>query len=143
MQSHTKKIKFITALLLSLMSVGVCAENMLPAKDKAVLEQAGVPLYPGLQFVNGAIQGEMGVRFATADDVEKVREFYRKAFPSWALNDEYGSWILYNGESGGGPMAYMSKNQVMVAENENLQAWFGVPEDMKTEVVIALPEVAN
>jgi hypothetical protein len=37
----------------------------------------------------------------------------------------------------------MSKNQVMVAENENLQAWFGVPEDMKTEVIIALPEVAN
>ena len=145
MQSRTKKIKFMTLLLLPLllMSFGVCAENTLPAKDKAILEQAGVPLYPGLQFVNGELQGEMGVRFATADAVEKVREFYRKAFPGWALNDKYGSWILYNGEPGGGPMAYMSKNQVMVAENENLTAWFGVPENMKTEVIIALPEVAN
>jgi hypothetical protein len=31
----------------------------------------------------------------------------------------------------------------MVAENENLQEWFGLPAGMKTEVVIALPEITN
>ena len=57
MQSRTKNTKIMKALLLPLllMSFGVCAENALPAKDKAILEQAGVPLYPGLEFLNGEL----------------------------------------------------------------------------------------
>lgn len=47
---------------------------------------------------------------------------------------------LYNGEPGAGLSDFMMKNQVMVVTNENLIEWFGLPANMTTEIVIALPE---
>ena len=130
----------VSFLLLSLFSLPAFAEDTLSDNDKSILAKAGVPVYSGLQFINGSFNGTLGVRFACSDDVEKVREYYRSKLPGWALNDQYGSWILYNGKPGDGPGDYMAKNQVMVSKNENLQSWFGTPADMTTEVVIALPE---
>ena len=146
MKNHTQNKALITLVsLLSLLfiSFGSHAENKLPEKDQNIMEQAGVPLYPGMQFVNGALGGVVGVRFASSDDVEKVRKWYKDKFPDWAVNDQYGTWILYNGEPGGGPGAYMMKNQVMVVTNQNLTEWFDLPADMTTEVLIALPEISN
>ena len=145
MKKHTQNkalIILVSLLSLLLISLSSNAENNLSEKDKNILEQSGVGLYPGLQYVNSTFNGLVGVRFATTEGVEKVRQWYREAFPEWALNDDYGAWILYNGKPGG-PAEYMYKNQVMVAENENLQEWFGMPAGMKTEVVIALPEITN
>ena len=146
MKNHSQNNLFImllSVLPLLVFSVNSFAENTLPDKDKTILEQAGIPVYPGLQFVNGTLSGMVGVRFACADDAEKVREWYRSKLPEWALNDQYGSWILYNGKPGGGPAEYMSKNQVMVNKSENLQEWFGLPADVTTEVIIALPEATE
>ncbi|MFC1777847.1 hypothetical protein ACFL3I_11010 [Pseudomonadota bacterium] len=141
-QSRTL-LSIMSVLSLLLFSLDLCAENTLPDKDKNIMEQAGVPIYPGMKFINGALDGMVGVRFASSDDVEKVRKWYSDKFPDWAVNDQYGTWILYNGKPGAGPREYISKNQVMVVTNENLKEWFGLPADMTTEIVIALPETAN
>lgn len=146
MKNNTRRNAF-KSLLLSmpflLFSLGLCAETTLPEKDRKIMEQAGVPFYPGMQYVNGAFQGVVGVRFASSDDVEEVRKWYNDRFPDWAVSDQYGSWVLYNGKPGAGLGEYMMKNQVMIVTNQNLKEWFNLPADMTTEIVIALPEVAS
>lgn len=96
MKKYTRRntlISIMSALPFLLFSLGLCAETTLPEKDRKILEQAGVPLYPGIQFTNGALGGVVGVRFASSDDVEKVRKWYIDKLPDWAVNDQYGSWI--------------------------------------------------
>lgn len=146
MKNHARRNTFISllpALSFLLFSLGISAENTLPEQDKKIMEQAGVPFYPEMQYVNGAFQGMVGVRFASSDDVEDVRKWYSDKFPDWAVNDQYGSWVLYNGEPGAGLGEYMMKNQVMIVTNQNLKEWFGLPADITTEIVIALPEIAS
>ncbi len=111
----------------------------LPAADADKLGQAGIPVYEGAVYVNGSLAAGMGARFVTSDAVDKVRAFYRERFPGWALSDQYGSWILYDGKPGGSPADYMDKKQVMVMENGNLPGWFGLDGDMTTEIVIVVP----
>jgi len=111
----------------------------LSGADAKKLESSGIPSYPGAVFVNGTLGGGMGVRFATSDPVEKVRAFYRQRLSSWALDDQYGSWILYDGKPGGGPAEYMDKKQVMVTKNGNLPGWFGLAGEMTTEILVVVP----
>lgn len=118
---------------------GITGAAELSAQDKKLLKEINIPVYPAAQFVNGSLAGMTGVRFATSDTVKKVRNWYREIFPKWAVDNRYGTWILYNGKPDGGPAEYMSKNQVMVIENKNLQQWFGLPASMTTEIVIMLP----
>ena len=117
---------------------GAVAED-LSAEGSKVLKQIGVPTYPAAKYANGTTGDIISFRFASSDNVKKVRDWYRKKFPEWALTSEYGSWILYNGKSGGGPAEYMSKHQILIMENKNLQQWFGLPASMTTEVIISLP----
>ena len=117
----------------------VTAAAELSAEDQKLLKEIGVPPYPDAQYINGSLAGMTGVRFATSDAVEKVRNWYREKFPKWAVDAKYGTWILYNGKPDGGPAEYMTKTQVMVIENKNLQQWFGLPASMTTEIVIMLP----
>jgi hypothetical protein len=133
------QMSMISSLVLILSAVIVLAAD-LPAKDAKILEDAGIPVYKGAEYVNGQLGGIMGLRLATSATLEEVRAFYRSEFPSWALNAEYGSWILYNGEPGSGPAAYMEKQQIMVAENKNLTEWFGIDKSKTTEIMIVVPE---
>ncbi len=133
------QISMLSGLVLILAAGIVLAAGLAP-KDAKILEDAGIPVFQGAQFVNGSLGGDMGARFAISAPVEDVRAFYKAKFPSWALNDEYGSWILYNGEPGGGPAAYMGKQQVSVVENKNLPSWFGLDKSMTTEIIVVVPE---
>ena len=109
------------------------------AEGSKVLKQIGIPIYPAAKYANGTTGDITSFRFASSDELKKVRDWYREKFPQWAIYNEYGSWILYNGKAGGGPAEYMYKNQIMVLENKNLQEWFGLPASMTTEIVIMLP----
>ena len=130
----------ISSLALLISSVVVLAAD-LPAKDTTILKEEGIPVYAGAEYVNGRLGESMqGLRLVSPADLEEVRAFYRSELPSWALNAEYGSWILYNGEAGTGPAAYMGKQQVMVVENKMLPEWFGLDESKTIEIVIVVPK---
>jgi len=133
------QISMLSGLVL-ILAAGIALAADLSAKDTKILTESGIPLYQGAEFTNGGLGGVIGARFATSAPVEDVRAFYKSKFPSWALNDEYGSWILYNGEAGGGPGAYMDKQQVSVVKNDNLPGWFGLDKSMTTEIMIVVPK---
>lgn len=135
----TLQISLIIGLVLILSTVIALAAD-LAAKDAKILKEAEIPVYQDAEFLNGGLGDELiGARFASSAPVEDVRAFYRDKFPNWALNAEYGAWILYDGEPDGGPAAYMGKQQVSVVENKNLPSWFGVDKNMTTEIIIVVP----
>ncbi|MDF1525172.1 MAG: hypothetical protein RRA15_08515 [bacterium] len=135
----TLQISLIIGLVL-ILSTFIAFAADLPAKDAKILKEAGIPLYKGVEFINGGLGDEVvGARFASSAPVEDVRAFYQDKFPDWALNAEYGAWILYVGEPGGGPAAYMGKQQISVATNKNLPEWFGLAGNMTTEIIIVVP----
>lgn len=111
----------------------------LTVNDSKTLKQAGIPIYPGLEFMNGITGDLISMRFATSDNVKILREWYRKKLPKWAVYDEYGIWILYDGKPGGGPANYMTKKNISIMENTNIPQWFSMPANMTTEVTITLP----
>ena len=126
--------------LILILSAVIAVAADLPAKDAKIMEEAGIPLYKGAEFINGGLGDELiGARFASSAPVEDVRAFYQDKFPNWALNAEYGAWILYDGEPGGGPAAYMGKQQISVVTNKNLPEWFGLAKNMTTEIIIVVP----
>ena len=133
------QISLVIGLMLVLSTVIALAAD-LPAKDVKILEEAGIPLFKGAEFINGGLGDELvGARFASSAPVEDVRAFYRDKFTNWALNAEYGAWILYDGEPGGGPAAYMGKQQISVVTNKNLPEWFGIAKNKTTEIIIVVP----
>ena len=138
MKKTAQKI-MITGLVL-ILAVGIALAADLTAKDVKILEEAGIPLFKGAEFINGGLGDELvGARFASSAPVEDVRAFYQDKFTKWALNAEYGAWILYDGEPGGGPAAYMGKQQISVVTNKNLPEWFGIAKNKTTEIIIVVP----
>ncbi len=132
--------KMITTMLgcmLFLGGVAVAAE--LSDSHTKLLKESEIPLYKGTQFINGGLGDDVvGARFATSAPVDDVRMFYREAFPGWALQSEYG-WTLYDGKPSKSPAAFIGKKSVTVQENKNLPEWFGLPQDMTTEIMIVVP----
>ena len=121
-------------------SVAMAAAADLSARDAKILKDAGISLYEGAVFTNGGLGDEvMGSRFASSAPVEDVRAFYRKMFPGWALNDQYGAWILYDGKPSKSPAAYMGKKQISVRQEKQLPGWFDLDRDMTTEITIVVP----
>jgi len=131
---------FSNICLALFLSAGIAMAADLSTKDVQILEEAGIPVYQGAQFVDGSLGSIVGARFATSAPADEVRAFYKGKFPGWALNDQYGSWILYKGEPGGGPGAYMEKQQISVVKNDNLPSWFGLDKSMTTEIIIVVPK---
>jgi len=127
-----KKLLILLCLIALGSSGAIAAE--LPAADAALIEKAGVPLYPGATFATG--NEDTGFRFATAEAPETVRNWYRKKLAGWSLFDKFDSWILYDGEAGASMGDLMSKSQVQVQANENLPEWHDVDKSMTTEIVI-------
>ncbi|HED13739.1 MAG TPA: hypothetical protein ENI62_08815 [Gammaproteobacteria bacterium] len=135
-----RKILAILCSSLLLFTASLLAAE-LPAKDAVILKDAGIPLYKNAEFLNGGLGDQsIGARFASSANVEAVRKFYRSRFPSWALNAQYGTWILYDGQPGNSLAAYMGKKQIMVQTNSNLPAWFGVDKKNTTEILIVIPK---
>lgn len=85
----------LTICLILIFSAFIALAADMSAEDAKTLKDAGIPFYKGAQYVNGKLGGQMmGLRLATSATLEEVQAFYRSELPSWALNDEYGSWIL-------------------------------------------------
>jgi hypothetical protein len=110
----------------------------LDAAGSQVIKAAGVQIYPGAEFING--NQDVGYRFASTKSQDDVRAWYKKQLSAWALYEEYGGWILYDGKPGAGMSELMSKNQVSVKENKMLHDWFGVDQALSTEIVIMIPK---
>lgn len=110
----------------------------LPRADAQLIETVGVQVYPGAIFING--NQDTGFRFATDKSAEDVRSWYRKQLSAWSLYEEFGGWILYDGEPGLGMGTLMSKNQVLIKQNTMLHDWFGVDKALSTELVIMIPK---
>ena len=131
--------KFLFVSLLAYQSLFLVNASELSVNDSKTLKQAGIPVYSGLKYMNGITGDMISMRFATSDKVKTLREWYRKNLPKWAIYDEYGIWILYDGKPGGGPANYMTKKNISISENKNLPTWFSLPKNITTEVTITLP----
>lgn len=77
------------------------------ARGAAALKQAGIPLYPGAVPITGG----MGISFATADVLQKVRDWYLKKQTDWSLFKDGGMWVLYKGKPGLNPMEIFKKHR--------------------------------
>ena len=132
--------KMITTMLGCLFILGgVTIAAELSDSHTMLLKESGIPLYKGAQFINGGLGDDVvGARFATRATVDDVRMFYRDAFPGWALQSEYG-WTLYDGKPSKSPADFIGKKSVTVQENKNFPEWFGLPQDMTTEIMIVVP----
>ncbi|PLX73001.1 MAG: hypothetical protein C0614_13190 [Desulfuromonas sp.] len=132
--------KLMTTMLCCMFFLGgVAGAAELSDSHTRLLKESGIPLYKDTQFIDGGLgDAVVGARFATSAAVDDVRTFYRKAFPGWALQSEYG-WTLYDGKPSKSPAAFMGKKSVTVLENKNLPEWFGLPQNMTTEVMIVVP----
>ena len=132
-----KLITTMLAFMFFLGGIAVAAE--LSDSHSKLLKESGIPLYKDTQFIDGGLGDDVvGARFATSAAVDDVRTFYREAFPGWALQSEYG-WTLYDGKPSKSPAAFIGKKSVTVQENKNLPEWFGLPQDMTTEIMIVVP----
>jgi len=132
--------KLITTMLgcMFLLSGVAVAAELLDSHAK-LLKESGIPLHKDIQFIDGGLGDDVvGARFATSAAVDDVRTFYREAFPGWALQSEYG-WTLYDAKPSKSPAAFIGKKSVTVQENKNLPEWFGLPQDMTTEIMIVVP----
>ena len=132
--------KMITTMLSCLFFLGgVTIAAELSDSHTMLLKESGIPLYKGAQFINGGLGDDVvGARFATSATVDDVRTFYRDAFPGWALQSEYG-WTLYDGKPSKSPADFIGKKSVTVQENKNYPEWFGLPQDVTTEIMIVVP----
>ncbi|GBE00023.1 hypothetical protein BMS3Abin07_02069 [bacterium BMS3Abin07] len=127
-----KKLIFILFLICSTYSY---AANLQPS-DTQLIKAAGVPLFSTAMFVFGS--KDLGFRFVTSTPPDDVRRWYRRQLPKWSLLDNFGSWILYNGNPGLGMGAVMSKNQINVQNNNKLPGWYALDKNMTTEIVIMI-----
>ena len=114
-------------------------EELKPETAKA-MEAAGFTPYPGSVFCTGMI--EQGMRFASSDSPEDVREWFVESLAGWNLQDieNLGLWSLYDGpaeiNSTGQIFAF---NNVTVKKNADLPEWHNLSDNMTTEILVALP----
>lgn len=109
----------------------------LGAADRQIIEAAGIQVYPGAIFVNGS--KAVGYRFASNKSSAIVRAWYSQQLSTWSLYEEFGGWILYDGDPGLGMGEVMAEMQVMVKANAMLPDWFGVDKELTTEIIIMIP----
>ena len=108
----------------------------LKQSDISLMESPGVPVYSETIFAYG--NSDVGFRFATSVSPDEVRKWYRAKLPKWSVLDEYGSWIMYDGEPGAGLGEVLSKNQILIKKNDNLPGWHSLEKNMTTEITIMI-----
>ena len=106
--------------------------------DASLIASAGIPVYSMAIFAYG--NSDVGFRFASSISPEEVRQWYREKLPEWSVLDQYGSWILYDGNPGAGLGEVMSKPQILIKENEYLPGWHSLEKNMTTEITIMVPK---
>ena len=129
-----KKLILIIALFWS----ASASAAALSGADSALIKQAGIPIYSKANFVYGT--RDVGFRFATSVSADAVKRWYREQLPKWAVLEEYGGWIMYNGKPGASMGDVMSKHQVSVQKNDKLPEWHALDKGMTTEIVIMIPQ---
>ncbi len=132
-----KKGLFVCLAVLIFLCLNASAAE-LPQKDAEIIKAAGVSIHPDVTFVYGSRQ--IGYRFASSKSPEEVRQWYQDKLPEWSLYEEYGGWILYQGEKGLGMSEVIAKPQIMIKANDELPEWHSLDKSMTTEMVIMLPE---
>lgn len=128
-------MKYFLFILILILSVNVYAAS-LPSSDSKLISDKGVPIYSKATFVYG--NKDVGFRFASNVPHEEIQKWYRQQLPKWALYNEYGGWILYDGTPGKGMAEVMSNNQVMIKLNDKLPEWHSLDNKMTTEIVIMI-----
>jgi len=137
-------IRKILVLLLSFTLINVVSafgNAKMPSEVNNAMKKSDFPLYPGAVFCIG--DANNGMRFASKDNPEIVRQWYLNKLPEWSKNTKYGSWILYKGSSGIGMSEVMKYNRVDVHENKELPSWHSLPANMTTEILVALPRATK
>ena len=128
-------MKKIFIIMFLVISVNAYAASLQPS-DSKLIEAAGVPLFSKADFVYG--NKDVGFRFVSSTPPEDIQKWYRQQLSQWALYNQYGGWILYDGAPGVGMGEIMSKNQVSVQRNDNLPQWHSLDKKMTTEIVIMI-----
>ena len=136
------KIQVISTMLITLLimfAAPLLGAETLPVNTRAAFDKVGVAVYPGSVYCTG--DPDMGVRLATSDSPEKVREWYREKLSDWSVFDKFGMWALVEGTDVESMVDLMKNNYLIVNENSELPGWHGLPANMTTEIVIALPRI--
>lgn len=128
-------MKKVLVIVMLFLATSAYAASLQPT-DAALIKGAGVPTYAKATFVYGS--KDVGFRFATNVSPDEVKQWYRDQLSSWALFDQFGSWILHNGAPSAGMGDVMSQNQVMIQKNDQLPGWYALSKDMTTEIVIMI-----
>lgn len=128
------KTLFVSLMTLVLLTGTVVAGTGLNSQDEAAIKAAGLTVYPGAVVLPGP--GAMGFRFATSDNVNKVRSWYQEKTSGWAVFDDGSMWILYKGKPGLNPIEVMAKSQVLINSSEDLPLVHGLDKNMTTEIVL-------
>ena len=109
-------MKILIATIFLAITAGAFGE-ILPVEDSALIDGSGIPIHPDATFVYG--NSQVGFRFATSESPESVRKWYLEQLKEWALLEDMGLWILYNGPKGlGFRDFFMSRSHVTVSVNE-------------------------
>ena len=132
-----KKIVFLIILVIWIIPTCLAAQDI-PASVKSKLNSKGFNIFPTAVYCTGDIS--IGVRFATDEQPEKVREWYKAQYPKWAVLDQYGSWILYDGPPGAGMGQVMSGKQILIKKTEQLPSWHSLSSNMTTEIMASFPD---
>ena len=132
-----KRIMLTTLLAIFLIPTGLVAQDI-PAKVSSQLEAKDIPIFPEAVYCMG--EARVGIRFASDEDPEKVRTWYKNQYPKWSIMDKYGSWTLYDGPPGASMAKLMSAKRIEIKANEQLPSWHSLSSDMTTEILIAFPD---
>lgn len=137
----SRHLDFLLIITLLLIGTVVNAAEI-PAEAAAAMEATGVLMYPGAVYCLG--DAESGMRMAAGDDPLKVRAWYREKLPEWSLyhGESTGLWIIYDGPAGlTGYPDIVVRNNISIQANKELPAWYGLNDNMTTEIIMALPRV--
>lgn len=133
--------RLIGALFLCLLlpPLSFQARADMPADTAAQIEQAGIPIYPGAVYCIGDVQ--IGIRLATDDDLEAVRQWYRDKLPDWGLMTDWGLWVLHDGGpiKSGADLMSDSLTSITIGEQAMMPGWYGLDADMTTEILLKAP----
>lgn len=133
------KTRLFAATLLLLVSAAALAGGDIPDQSRVALEKVGVPVYPGAVYCVG--NAEAGIRLATSDAQDTVREWYVEQLPEWTLFEDFGMWMLADSPPGSSLSDRVESNSMVVDINDQMPQWHGLAADMTTQIVIMLPKV--
>ena len=125
--------------LLLFMSSSAWSGNDIPVEAQKILDAANFPIYPGAVYCIGDAQS--GIRLATDDDLETVKQWYRDKLPDWSLMTDWGLWVLHDGGpiKSGADLMSDSLTSISIGEQPMIPGWYGLDEDMTTEILLKVP----